>query len=127
MLQIANRYFSKDELEALKALPAAEQLLRFYDLWTLKEAYIKARGVGLSIALRSFSFDFLTHERLAVTFDSELVDDPTHWQFWQIDTTGSFTLSLASKSENQKITKLRAYRLHGPEGLESADVDILRY
>ena len=127
MLQIANRYFSKDELEALKALPAAEQLVRFYDLWTLKEAYIKARGVGLGIALRSFSFDFLTQERLAVTFDSELVDDPTHWQFWQIDTTGSFTLSLASKSENQKITKLRAYRLHGPEGLESADVDILRY
>ena len=127
ILQIANRYFSKDELEALKALPAAKQLARFYDLWTLKEAYIKACGLGLSIALRHSSFDFLTQQRLVVAFDSELADDPTHWQFWQIDTTGSFTLSLASKCEKQKINKLLAYRLHGPEGLESADVTILRY
>ena len=85
------------------------------------------RSLGLSIALRHFSFDFLTQQRLVVDFDSELADDPTHWQFWQIDTTGSFTLSLASKCEKQKITKLLAYRLHGPEGLESADVTILRY
>ena len=127
ILQIANRYFSKDELEALQVLPATQQLTRFYDLWTLKEAYIKARGLGLSIPLRRCSFDFLAHQRLSVGFDSELADDPASWQFWQIDTKGSFTLSLASKFEKQKITKLRAYRLYESEKWESVDVSVLRY
>tara|TARA_B100000586_G_scaffold57524_1_gene39411 strand:- start:55 stop:249 length:195 start_codon:yes stop_codon:yes gene_type:complete len=64
---------------------------------------------------------------LSVGFDSELADDPASWQFWQIDTQGSFTLSLASKFEKQKITKLRAYQLYESEKWESVDVSVLRY
>ena len=53
---IAHRYFSPREVEGLLALPVAARRERFLDLWSLKEAYIKARGLGLAIPLASFSF-----------------------------------------------------------------------
>ena len=40
VVKIADRYFSPTEAEELLALPEADQLTRFYELWTLKEAYI---------------------------------------------------------------------------------------
>lgn len=54
-LDVASRYFSAHELAALRALPAAAQPDRFYALWTLKESYIKGRGLGLRLPLASFS------------------------------------------------------------------------
>ena len=46
MTQIAHRYFAEEEIQALLALPHSDQPSRFYELWSLKEAYIKARGLA---------------------------------------------------------------------------------
>jgi 4'-phosphopantetheinyl transferase len=46
--QVAERFFSAAETAALRALPAAQQAEAFFDYWTRKEAYIKARGEGLA-------------------------------------------------------------------------------
>lgn len=81
MLDIAEHYFAADELQALRALPALEQPARFFQLWTLKEAYIKARGLGLRIPLQEFSFDLNNHVRIAIAFAAVVNDDPAHWQF----------------------------------------------
>ena len=56
---ILNHYFSQAEVDALLALPESIQRQRFFDLWALKESYIKARGLGLALSLKSFSFEFL--------------------------------------------------------------------
>jgi len=64
-VELAERYFAPSEVLALRALPAAEQRERFFDLWTLKEAYIKARGKGLAIPLHTFSFT-LTERSIAI-------------------------------------------------------------
>lgn len=53
--QIAERYFSPDEVRALSALPGADQVAGFFRCWTRKEAVVKARGGGLSIPLDSFT------------------------------------------------------------------------
>lgn len=55
---ILNHYFTTEESESLLALPNNKQRDRFFDLWALKESYIKAKGLGLALSLKSFSFDF---------------------------------------------------------------------
>ena len=56
---IADRFFSESEVNALLTLPEHAQTQRFFDYWTLKEAYIKARGLGLALPLGDFSFAIL--------------------------------------------------------------------
>lgn len=53
-LQIAERFFSKAESEALRQLPAAEQSTCFLNLWTRKEAVAKATGFGIANSLTRF-------------------------------------------------------------------------
>ncbi len=73
---ILHHYFSSPEESALLALPENQQRERFFDLWSLKESYIKAKGLGLALSLKSFAFDLknlqfcplpVSHERLSVT------------------------------------------------------------
>jgi 4'-phosphopantetheinyl transferase len=80
LFQIVERFFSPSEAAGLRALPAERQAQRFYELWTLKEAYIKARGLGLSLGLSRFSFS-VEGDRALVRFDPGFDDDPGTWDF----------------------------------------------
>lgn len=51
---IAKVSFSSAEYEALNRLPASEQAIGFFQIWTRKEAYVKARGGGLHLDLQAF-------------------------------------------------------------------------
>jgi len=53
---VAERYFSEDEIAWIKQAPAAARNARVIELWTLKEAYLKALGIGLSGSLNDVSF-----------------------------------------------------------------------
>src|SRR5262249_14908767 len=55
-LDLAKRYFAPQEAEELMALSDGQQRRRFFEMWTLKEAYAKARGLGLGLAFDSFTF-----------------------------------------------------------------------
>jgi len=57
-LQLARHAFHYSEIEQLEMFFDDEQKQHFFKLWTLKEAYVKAIGCGLSLALDSFSFIF---------------------------------------------------------------------
>lgn len=56
-LQIAHQFFSKQECVQLMSMPAEQRLPYFFEIWTMKESYIKADGRGLSIPLNSFSIN----------------------------------------------------------------------
>jgi len=47
LLAFARRFYSAAEVAALESLAGADQLAAFYDIWTLREAWLKARGAGL--------------------------------------------------------------------------------
>jgi 4'-phosphopantetheinyl transferase len=80
---IADRFFSPREVAALHAQPEKAQKSRFFDYWTLKEAYIKARGMGLAIPLDQFSFLLDDAPPIRIAFEPELGDDASTWQFEQ--------------------------------------------
>lgn len=82
-LDLARRVFAPQEIEALSALPEARQRERFLELWTLKESYIKARGMGLAIPTRKFGFDFVDDRTLRLAIDPDLQDDAARWSFVQ--------------------------------------------
>ena len=80
-LSIAKRFFSFFEAELISKASNAEKRKLFFDIWTLKEAYIKAMGKGLSIPLNSFSFN-ANETDIQITFsDTGRVD--SMWQFFQ--------------------------------------------
>lgn len=54
-LTMAAGCFASQEIAALRSVPAPQRLETFFRIWTLKEAYIKARGQGLSLPLKSFA------------------------------------------------------------------------
>jgi 4'-phosphopantetheinyl transferase len=64
---IADRFFSPAEVRDLLELDPVGQRQRFFHYWTLKEAYIKARGKGLAIPLDSFSYAVRAGEPLGLS------------------------------------------------------------
>lgn len=86
-LSIAGRYFCPEEIAWLNALPEERQGEGFLRLWTLKEAFIKATGLGLTQALDSFWFEVVPP---AIRFKAAIAEDPASWRFEQRDFEGRF-------------------------------------
>lgn len=106
ILNLAKRYFSEQEYAGLAALDVKDFDKRFLELWTLKEAYIKACGMGLAIPLKDFSFSF-NDEKISINFSADRDDSPEHWQFWQFEFKSTFQLALAQNSHaKEKTNKL---------------------
>jgi len=85
--KIAQRFFSDAEIEFLSEYTDASYARRFFQLWTLKEAYIKALGLGMKLPLKQFSLiprcelEAKETADIDVAFDSALNENPVNWQF----------------------------------------------
>ncbi|HUQ06603.1 MAG TPA: 4'-phosphopantetheinyl transferase superfamily protein [Kofleriaceae bacterium] len=103
-------YFAPREIASLRRLPsAAAQRARFFTLWTLKEAYIKARGLGLEIPLHQFAFDIPPDPEspAAVAFTPPLVDDPMSWYFARLQPAEDHFLACAARCAPGDVVALR--------------------
>jgi len=97
-LAIAEFAFSPAEIAALRGLPPAELIDRFFDYWTLKEAYIKARGMGLRLPLDQFSIQIQPQRRIGIVFAPEFGDDAGRWCFTQASPSPRLRLAIADGS-----------------------------
>lgn len=89
VLDIANNFFSKKEIQFLNNLPKEHQKEGFYRCWTRKESFIKAKSIGLSYPLDSFSVSIDSHEH------AELLET-----LWDINEKHKWALFSFSPSEN---------------------------
>jgi 4'-phosphopantetheinyl transferase len=113
-------YFSKREIEDIQQLSAEQQKDRFFDYWTLKESYIKARGAGFSIPLDKFSFKFRGNRLEGFSVHPELNDQAEDWQFWRISMNENYRVAVAIQSPKTdfKIKAVNSVPLQSNETVE---------
>lgn len=96
-MDIAGHYFAPPEVAVLMAAPADEQQYRFFEYWTFKESYIKARGMGLSLPLDKFSFHYPHDRAVGIAIDPSLADDAARWQFWQFRPSPDYLVAVCAE------------------------------
>ena len=94
-LEIADRFFSLREARALRRVAGPAQPARFFEYWTLKEAYLKARGLGLSLPLDRFSVYRDRRGVWRIAFAPSVDDNPSRWRFWSWRIGGVHQAALA--------------------------------
>ena len=94
-LAITERFFAPFEVRTLYSQPPALQRERFGLYWTLKESYMKARGMGLTLPLHKFSFHVDEEGPIHISLDEELDDDARRWQFATFRATDRHRLAIA--------------------------------
>jgi 4'-phosphopantetheinyl transferase len=92
-LEVARRFFSQAEADALEALPGDAQPRRFLRLWTLKESYLKALGTGIAGGLESVTFQI--DDAGACIFERAADPHAARWSFSQFDVGERHVLALA--------------------------------
>ncbi len=110
--RVIQRYCSEAEQAALADMPDLMRHERFLQLWTLKEAYVKARGTGLTLPLRDVSFDIGTEGPGDVSFNG--VDDESRWMFAHTRLEPKHLLAVAAERQPDEDVGLRL-RTFAPE------------
>lgn len=93
---VARRMFAKEELELINKTNITAQ---FYSFWTLREAYVKALGVGVSGSSKAYYFNIdKSDESATLCGDGSVIDDAKNWHFKLYLPTTEHKLAVAYKS-----------------------------
>jgi 4'-phosphopantetheinyl transferase len=101
MAGIAEAVFSNAEIAFFDQQSEADKAQIFFKFWTLKEAYIKAIGQGLSASLKGISFE-IAEPYIRVTVEDEPLNT-TRWQFHHRNPSPTHHLAVAVESTSQPV------------------------
>lgn len=93
---VVRSVFTGHELACWKSLPPSQKMRRYLQGWTLKEAYLKARGMGLHLSPRNIELEF-DDPRFVINFAVQQNEDESAWQFGQAKLFERFIISWAHK------------------------------
>ena len=97
---LAEYSFAAEEVVDFLAQPTEFRQQRFFEFWTLKESYIKARGMGLSIPLKQFSFRLPREHAIEFAVDALQNDMPERWRFWQFRLAKDYLVAVCAEKIN---------------------------
>jgi len=95
--EVADRYFSDSETAWLRNCTEQQRQIRFTQLWVLKEAFLKAIGIGLSGTLNQISFQIDEHSYVSFAAPSASID-PDEWHFALFEPVENVRLAVAVRS-----------------------------
>jgi 4'-phosphopantetheinyl transferase len=110
--EIARRFFSASEVDALLALPASLRTEAFFLCWTRKEAFIKAVGMGVSFPLESFSVSLHPHEPARVLWLRDAPQEVDSWRLAELPVGSGYVAALALKGD---ISSLQLWQWQTPQ------------
>jgi len=112
---IAERFFHPDEFAFLKTKNHVDSEKFFYQLWTLKEAFLKALGLGIGAGLESINID-LSSNPLQFTLSDKLKTAINNWSLFHTQLSPDTFLAIAHQAPAATPLWLDAYALFSPEG-----------
>ena len=107
---IAERFFTSSETSAIETAHPGDRAARFLKTWTLKEAVVKATGLGLSCPLSAFDVDIDAHSP-RVAFSQPMPEDPRNWQLFSLPLESTYTAAVAVRRYADRGLRLIAGRL----------------
>jgi 4'-phosphopantetheinyl transferase len=102
--EIAERFFSRREIAMLRTLPAELQRQAFFRCWTHKEAYIKARGEGLSLPLDEFDVLFAPGEPDAALGTQRDPSEASRWSLRELTLAPGYSAALAVEGRGWRLS-----------------------
>ena len=96
MLAAARAAFAAGEIDELLQLEGERRRERFFQRWTLKEAYVKARGLGVALPLDTFWFDLEDPGAIRISLGASAGDDPARWGFALLRPDPSHQVAIAA-------------------------------
>ena len=125
-LDVADHFFAADEVHALFDLPPELRSERFFQYWTLKESYIKARGMGLSIPLDQFSFAFPAGGGIRLSVCAPLNDRASRWMFWHCQPSPDHVMAICAERTHAEVERVRATRVVPFAAEVACDLHVVR-
>lgn len=121
---ISKRYFASAEYQNLKNMPDQLRRSRFFEYWTLKEAFVKATGLGISQGFDSFNFTIeetknpIFNDSIHLNF-SEITSEYNKKDWYSCLTYPDNThcIAICIKNENNK----RNFKLRHFSGMQYLD------
>ncbi len=113
-LEIAERFYAPLEVAWLQAQPPERLKSSFVNLWSLKEAYIKACGLGLSMPLDQFSVELTDLASPRLAFPAGFNGDPGDWRLYLFRPTALCALSVAVRCGAVAEPHLAIFELASP-------------
>jgi 4'-phosphopantetheinyl transferase len=103
---IAARYYAPGELAQLARCAPERRAARFFELWTLKEAYLKAIGAGLSHSLSAVAFDLDDGGGIALV--KPTAAESSDWQFALFEPAPTYRLAVAIRHARAEPRQIAA-------------------
>lgn len=115
-IDVARRFFSPGEFTAYAAIPHSQQTEAFFRCWTRKEAFIKGKGLGLSMDLDLFDVTFGPGEAASLAASRENPTDPLRWRLYDIPAGQGYAAALAVGGECQMLRRWEW------QGIDTSDI-----
>ena len=106
-LELAERFFSEHEVAILRAAGPDDLAQMFFRCWTRKEAYVKARGQGLSLPLRDFAVSLDADVSPALVWSSEGAAEVERWELRDLSLGSDYTAAIVVE---RPVTEVRRFK-----------------